>query len=178
MENSPFSNTFPSSCPAENAVNVGAYRPQKYPLMLRPPHLRPLGVSSLLPSLSQARLGNLRRLCRSHTEQEPRAEPKPHATPTPPHSQVFWSMPQNAPLLPAQLCVQGHESHRAQLREAPGRNSSSLPTHVIPCHQPSLTPTHTWASPALLQPQVPPGGERPGLVASVCLPLSSLCQLN
>lgn len=44
--------------------------------MLKPPHITPRGVSSLFLSLSQARMGNLRKLCRSHMEQEPRAELK------------------------------------------------------------------------------------------------------
>lgn len=160
MENSPFCSTFFSSYPAGNAVNVSDYRSQKYPLMLKPPHITPRGVSSLFLSLSQARMGNLRKLCRSHMEQEPRAELK-----SPCHSHTstfpsFWSVPQKSALLPAELPVQGHR----RLQAGTAAHYPSTSSHKDPNMPPSLPPPSPHLGhPALLQPQVPPGGDSPGL---------------
>lgn len=137
MENSPFCSTFSSSYPAGNAVNVSDYRPQKYPLMLKPPHITPRGVSSLFLSLSQARMGNLRKLCRSHMEQEPRAELK-----SPCHSHTstflsFWSVPQKSALLPAELPVQGHR----RLQAGTAAHYPSTSSHKDPDMPPSLPPS-------------------------------------
>lgn len=186
MEISPFCNTFSSSCATENAVNVGVYRSQKFPLMLRPPHIRPPGVSSLLPSFSQAKLGNLRKLCRSHTEQEARAESKPHATPIPPHSKFFGACLKTFPSSRlSSLCRDTraivHSCGRLEAEIAAHCPHTSSHARTQTCQQPSLTPIHTWATPTLLSHRSHQEGTARGWccqVTSVCLPLSSLCQLN
>lgn len=186
MENSPFCNTFFSSYPAENAVNISGYRPQKYPLMLKPPHITPPGVSSLFPSLSQARMGNLRKLCRSHMEQEPRAEPK---TPCHSHTSTFLSFLEQAskrsPAACSALCA-GTQEPLCPAAEARGRNSSSSPRYISHTrtptrHHPSLPPnTHGPALPSSSHRSHREGTARGHLcqVTSVCLPLSSSCQLH
>lgn len=71
-----------------------------------------------------------------------------------------------------------HSCRRLKAEIAAHYPSTSPHARTSTCHQPPLTPDHTWATSTLLQPQVPLGGDSSGQVTSACLPLSSLCHLN
>lgn len=92
-------------------------------------------------------------------------------TPCPFHTSTFPSFLEHAskrsPPPSSALCSDTraivHSCGRLEAEIAAHYPGTSPHTRTPTRHRPLLTPTHTWASPALLQPQVPPGGDSSGL---------------